>query len=83
VYISLSAHGKELVANAPAVAQGLLTRGLEVLGARDVAKIANSLEQLVTILGAQELPPQLFLSSDINESRQHKRARTRNFTSTT
>ena len=66
VYISLASQGRELVVRAPVVAQGLLTSGLEVLSERDVAKIAGSLERLVDILGAQELPPQLFLSTDKN-----------------
>jgi DNA-binding MarR family transcriptional regulator len=66
VYISLAGNGRELVSRAPVVAQGLLTRGLEVLEERDISRIASSLEQLVNIMGAQELPPLLFLSTDLN-----------------
>ena len=75
VHISLADKGMELLSKAPVVAQGLLTQGLEVLDESDVAGIAASLERLVSILGAQELPPQLFLSTENNESSHQKSAR--------
>ncbi|HIJ82029.1 MAG TPA: MarR family transcriptional regulator [Desulfuromonadales bacterium] len=76
VLISLAEQGKELVAGAPVVAQGLLTRGLEVLGEREIGTIATSLERLVDILGAQQISPQLFLSSNANEDTLQKKNHT-------
>jgi DNA-binding MarR family transcriptional regulator len=67
VTVELSAQGKELVRKAPMVAQGLLVSGLETLPRQRLARIADGLDQLVGILGAQELPPQLILSTEINK----------------
>jgi len=66
VRIELTAEGKKLVTKAPQVAQGLLVTGLEALTQKRLLEIAASLDTLVYILGAQELPPQLILSSEIN-----------------
>jgi DNA-binding MarR family transcriptional regulator len=67
VEIELTNHGKDIVNKAPEVAQGLLVKGLEPLADEDIVCIAGGLEQLVKILGAQEIPPKLLLSSEINE----------------
>ena len=69
VMVDLSAKGKELVKNAPAVAQGLLVSGLEQLSLQRLGRIADGLEQLVDILGAQRVPPQLILSPEVNKPR--------------
>lgn len=69
VKIGLTDAGKEILAKAPRVAQGLLVAGLEVLPLKKLRNIAASLEELVRILGAQELPPRLILSSEINLSK--------------
>ena len=66
VRIELTADGKNLVTKAPQVAQGLLVEGLEALTQKKLQEMASSLDTLVYILGAQELPPQLILSSEIN-----------------
>lgn len=66
VEIDLTAQGKELVAHAPEVAQGLLVKGLEPLPERRLVDICDGLEQLVKILGAQETPPHLMLSPEVN-----------------
>lgn len=66
VRVDLTAAGRELVANSPQVAQGLLVAGLETLPFSRLEEIASGLEQLVEILGAQALPPQLLLSPQIN-----------------
>jgi len=66
VEIELTGQGKELVAKAPEVAQGLLVKGLEPLPAEKLLFIADGLEQLVRILGAQEIPPKLILSPEVN-----------------
>jgi MarR family transcriptional regulator, organic hydroperoxide resistance regulator len=69
VKVELTEEGKEIVAKAPQVAQGLLVSGLEVLPLTKLKDIAAGLEELVSILGAQELPPRLILSPEINLSK--------------
>lgn len=66
VEIDLTEQGKELVSMSPEVAQGLLVKGLETLPGEKLVQIADGLGQLVEILGAQEIPPQLILSSEVN-----------------
>ena len=66
VEIDLTAQGKYLVDQSPEVAQGLLVKGLETLPAEKLCRIGDGLEQLVTILGAQEIPPKLILSQEVN-----------------
>ncbi|BCG46575.1 Transcriptional regulator, MarR family [Citrifermentans bremense] len=66
VKIELTEHGKNLIVNAPEVAQGLLVRGLETLEHEQLLRMSVDLERLVEILGAQEVPPKLLLSSEIN-----------------
>lgn len=66
VEIDLTNSGKELVAKSPEVAQGLLVNGLKSLTLNELEGLAESLEKLVNILHAQELPPQLMLSPEIN-----------------
>jgi MarR family transcriptional regulator, organic hydroperoxide resistance regulator len=69
VEIDLTAQGKDLVLKSPEVAQGLLVKGLETLPTKNLAKISDSLKELVKILGAQQIPPQLILSHEINVPR--------------
>jgi MarR family transcriptional regulator, organic hydroperoxide resistance regulator len=69
VKVELTEEGKVIVAKAPQVAQGLLVAGLEVLPIKKLKDIAAGLEELVRILGAQELPPRLILSQEINLSK--------------
>ncbi|MBJ6727838.1 MarR family winged helix-turn-helix transcriptional regulator [Geomesophilobacter sediminis] len=66
VDVELTEQGKELVAQSPEVAQGMLVRGLETLERPQLMRMAADLEQLVAILGAQELPPKLLLSPEVN-----------------
>jgi DNA-binding MarR family transcriptional regulator len=72
VEIDLTEQGKDLVLQAPVVAQGILVNGLETLSDEDLLRIAESLDQLVNILGAQEIPPQLLLSPEVNLPREVK-----------
>jgi len=69
VKIELTDAGNAIVAKAPQVAQGLLVAGLEVLPLKKLQDISDVLEELVQILGAQELPPRLILSPEINLSK--------------
>jgi len=66
VYVELTDAGNALVIKAPQVAQGLLVAGLEELPLEKLQGIASGLQELVNILGAQELPPQLMLSPEVN-----------------
>jgi DNA-binding MarR family transcriptional regulator len=66
VDVNLTPEGNALVVRAPEVAQGLLAAGLEVLPAGRLLDIASALDQLVHILGAQEVPPHLILSPEVN-----------------
>lgn len=66
VKVMLTDQGNAILAEAPQVAQGLLVAGLEVLPQNKLQDISDALEELVHILGAQELPPRLILSPEIN-----------------
>ena len=67
VRVELTARGEALVKKAPEVAQGLLVAGLEKLPLTRRKNIAEGLDQLVALLGAQGIPPQLILSPEINK----------------
>ena len=79
VEVELTDMGRDLVKKSPEVAQGLLVRGLESLPDRQLAKISGSLTSLVKILGAQEIPPQLILSPEVNVPR--RKAKSKNIDS--
>jgi len=66
VKVQLTGKGEKLVVDAPQVAQGLLVAGLERLTLKRLKAISSALDELVVILGAQELPPQMMLSPEIN-----------------
>lgn len=66
VNVALTDAGNALVATAPQVAQGLLVAGLETLPVAKLQEIEASLEELVRILGAQELPPRLILLPEVS-----------------
>lgn len=60
VEVTLTEAGMEVVSRAPMVA------GLERLSPRRLKAIDTGLAQMVEILGAQEMPPRLFLSLEVN-----------------
>jgi DNA-binding MarR family transcriptional regulator len=66
VKVDLTRAGKLLVTRAPEVAQGLLVAGLEERTLTRLKGINSALKETVKILGAQELPPKLILSSEVN-----------------
>jgi DNA-binding MarR family transcriptional regulator len=66
VKVELTGEGKNVVKKAPQVAQGLLVAGLEELPIKKLKEIDSALEKLVQILGAQEIPPQLMISPEVN-----------------
>ena len=73
VKVQLTAVGKELLVRAPEVASGLLVNGLETLTFEELISIEAGLDKLVSILGAQELPPHLTLSPEVNVPKRPKR----------
>ena len=75
VEIELTNIGNEIVSNYPSVAQGLLLKGLEELSNDKLAVIAEGLEQLANILGAQDSMPQLLLSPEIKLPRRKMKKR--------
>jgi MarR family transcriptional regulator, organic hydroperoxide resistance regulator len=66
VEVELTNLGKEIFEQSPEVAQGLLVKGLETLSGEKLLHLKEGLEQLVKILGAQEIPPKLLLSPEVN-----------------
>ena len=73
VHVELTDQGRDLVRRAPEVAQGLLVSGLETLADEKIVDIHSGLAQLVEILGAQEIPPHLISSPEVNYPREIKR----------
>lgn len=69
VHVGLTDAGRQVVVTSPEVAQGLLVRGLEVLPDVELRTIAGGFERMVKILGAQEIPPHLLLSPEVNVPR--------------
>ena len=67
VKVELTGQGQALVKKSPEVAQGFLVAGLERLGSAKLNNIARALDQMVGILGAQNIPPQLILSQEANK----------------
>lgn len=67
VKVGLTDDGKQLVNDAPEVAQGLLVAGLQQLSGEKLLTIMAGLADMVQILGAQDVPPQLLLSSEVNQ----------------
>jgi len=74
VYVELSEAGRTMVSSSPEVAQRLLVKGLEALKMPKVELIAEGLEELSKMLGVQDMPPRLILSTEVNMPR---RSRTR------
>jgi len=73
VHIDLTEQGQELVKNSPEVVQNLLVKGLEPLAEQKLKKISEGLDQIVHILGAKEVPPQLIMSSETNLPKRRKK----------
>lgn len=66
VEINLTEQGQALVDRAPEVAQGLLIKGLEALTTEKLAHMSESMQEIVKILRAEEIPPQLLFSQEVN-----------------
>lgn len=72
VRVELTGKGQTLVKKAPEIAQGLLVSGLAQLSANKLKNIAQALNQMAEILGAQNIPPQLILSPEVNRPEKTK-----------
>ncbi len=66
VWVELTIKGKDLVAAAPEVAQGLLVVGLEKTPQSGLKEINKGLKRLVSILGADGTLPRLILSQEVS-----------------
>jgi len=66
VHIVLTDKGRELLQKSPHVSQIPLLKGLESLTTPKLEKISKGMEQLVKVLGVQETPPHLIMSSLVN-----------------
>jgi DNA-binding MarR family transcriptional regulator len=66
VHVSLTKAGREVVKRSPEVAQGMIVSGLEALSAQKLGKISEGIKEMVRLLQAQELPPKLLLSPEVN-----------------
>lgn len=66
VYVTLKAEGKRIVEQSPQVAQGMIVSGLEALSVQRLENISEGMRDMVTILQAQELPPKMLLSTELN-----------------
>jgi len=64
VEVELTEHGREVVTSAPEVAQLRLIRGLAELPDDVFCTVAEGMEQIVRLLGAENIPPQPLLSHD-------------------
>lgn len=73
VLIDLTEQGRKLEINSPEVVQDLLVSGLEKLTGQRLETISNALEQIVSILGVQDVPPQLIMSAEINAPKRRKK----------
>ncbi len=67
VKVELTAQGRALVRKSPEVSQGLLVTGLEKLGTDKLKNISQALAQMADILGAENIPPRLILSPEVNK----------------
>lgn len=58
VEIDLTAEGKELITNAPEVAQDMLMKGLEELSDEQIHSLEEGMKLMAKVLGAEHLTPQ-------------------------
>jgi DNA-binding MarR family transcriptional regulator len=61
IEIVLTEQGRYIIRQSPEVAQGLIVSRLEALSENKLKNLSTTLKQLVKILEAQEIPPQLII----------------------
>lgn len=74
VYIDLTEQGCELEINSPEVVQNLLVKGLETLTGQKLKMISDGLGEVVNILGARDVTPQLIMSSEVNAPKRRRKS---------
>ena len=67
VEIALTERGEALLALAPDVPQGTLIKGLEILSGERLLHVSEGVTELVRILGAERVAPQLLHSPEVNQ----------------
>jgi DNA-binding MarR family transcriptional regulator len=73
VHIDLTEQGNELEINSPEVVQSLLVKGLEALAGQKLKIISDGLGEVVNILGAQDVTPQLIMCSEVNAPKRRRK----------
>lgn len=73
VFIDLTEQGHDLEINSPEVVQNLLVKGLEAIEAKELKLISDGLDQIVSILGAKDVPPKLIMTSDVNAPKRRRK----------
>jgi DNA-binding MarR family transcriptional regulator len=73
VHIDLTEQGNELEINSPEVVQSLLVKGLEALAGHKLNMISDGLGEVVNILGARDVTPQLIMSSEVNSPKRRRK----------
>lgn len=67
VHATLTKEGNKMVKQSPEVAQGMIVSGLEALSVQRLESISGGMREMVRILQAQELPPKLLFSREVNK----------------
>jgi MarR family transcriptional regulator, organic hydroperoxide resistance regulator len=73
-HIELTDQGRAVVGNSPEVVQSLLVKGLEKHTVPKLANITEELSEITKILGIQEMPPRLIMSTETNLPRKRKKS---------
>jgi DNA-binding MarR family transcriptional regulator len=66
VHVELTPQGRSVVESSPEVVQRLLVSGLERLSDHDLKETSEGLHHIVKILGVENAPPQLIMSTELN-----------------
>ncbi len=66
VHVELTPLGRSVVESSPEVVQRLLVSGLERLSDHDLKETSEGLHHIVKILGVENAPPHLIMSTEVN-----------------
>jgi len=66
VHVELTSQGQSVVESSPEVVQRLLASGLEHLSDAEIKETSVGLRHIVKILGVENAPPQLIMSTELN-----------------
>lgn len=73
VHIELTPRGVAIVESSPEVVQRLLVNGLEQLSDQNLKKTSDGLRHIATILGVEDTPPHLIMSTEVNLSEEERK----------